>query len=252
MLRPTEMGTAAQLHRYLTPGPRLRRPAVWIYRTEIRPQLAAHGIHVSGPNDLSDTQNAFLDKYFDRPGLSGTDARWRSTRRHPFPHLHNKSLNLILRIETIGQDPPPSALCGAAGPSVLNRLAPLPDEGDGKRRFVLLEDVIGPRLDALFGGFKVAARGCVPRHLATATSRSRRREVKSSLPVDDPGDAPAAEVGAAVRLEISDRADEGFLAHTPDGPRTRPRRSRRLQGLRSPVDLTALVRHSASSKGSAS
>ena len=43
-------------------------------------------------------------------------------------------------------------------PSVLNRLVPLPDEGDGQRRFVLLEDVIGPRLDALFGGFRVSAR----------------------------------------------------------------------------------------------
>ena len=48
-------------------------------------------------------------------------------------------------------------------PSVLNRLVPLPDEADGQRRFVLLEDVIGPRLDALFGGYRTTERVGVPR-----------------------------------------------------------------------------------------
>ena len=42
---------------------------------------AAHGIRVCVAEELTGRQNAFLDDYFDTPGLSGADARWRSTRR---------------------------------------------------------------------------------------------------------------------------------------------------------------------------
>ena len=124
---------------------------------------ASHGIRVCDPDELTGPQDAFLDDYFDAqvyPVLTPLAI----DPAHPFPHLHNKSLNLILRIETIGQDPPRQLYAVLQVPSVLNRLVPLPDEGDGQRRFVLLEDVIGPRLDALFGGFRVAALRLVPRH----------------------------------------------------------------------------------------
>src|ERR1700736_4613749 len=33
------------------------------WRSETRPELARHGIHVCGPDELTDAQNAFLDEY---------------------------------------------------------------------------------------------------------------------------------------------------------------------------------------------
>lgn len=209
-----------------------------IYRTEIRPQLAAHGIHVCGPEELSDTQNAFLDKYFDwqvYPVLTPLAI----DPAHPFPHLHNKSLNLILRIETIGQDPPRQLYAVLQVPSVLNRLVPLPDEGDGKRRFVLLEDVIGPRLDALFGGFKVAARAAF-RVTRNSDLTIQETEVKSSLLSTIQETLRQRKWGAAVRLEISDRADEGFLAQLQTAPAL-DLDDRDVYKVSGPVDLTALV-----------
>ena len=109
----------------------------------LRPQLAKHGILVCEPEDLTEAEVAYLDDYFDSqvyPVLTPLAI----DPAHPFPHLHNKSLNLILRIETLGQEPPRQLYAVLQVPSVLNRLVPLPDAGEGRHRFVLLESVIAP------------------------------------------------------------------------------------------------------------
>src|SRR5262249_12643185 len=124
-------------------------------------------------------------------------------------------------------------------PSVLNRLVPLPDEGDGQRRFVLLEDVIGPRLDALFGGFKVAARAAF-RVTRNSDLTIQETEVKSSLLSTVQENLRQRKWGAAVRLEISDRADEGFLAQLQSALAL-DLDDRDVYKVPGPVDLTALV-----------
>src|SRR6185312_5690008 len=126
------------------------------WHDDLRPQLVKHGILVCEPEDLSDAQKAYLDEYFDSqvyPVLTPLAI----DPAHPFPHLHNKSLNLLLRIESDKSHARPLHAVLQV-PSVLNRLVPLPDEPDGQRRLVLLEDVIGPRLDALFGGYRTTER----------------------------------------------------------------------------------------------
>ena len=124
-------------------------------------------------------------------------------------------------------------------PSVLNRLVPLPDEGDGQRRFVLLEDVIGPRLDALFGGFKVAARASF-RVTRNSDLTIQETEVKSSLLSTIQENLRQRKWGAAVRLEILDRADEDFLAQLQTAPAL-DLDDRDVYKVAGPIDLTALV-----------
>ncbi|HEU5115351.1 MAG TPA: RNA degradosome polyphosphate kinase, partial [Isosphaeraceae bacterium] len=128
-----------------------------VWQNEIRPELERHGVLLCEPDELDDAQNAFLDNYFDSqiyPVLTPLAI----DPAHPFPHLHNKSLNLILRIEAVGQDTPRQLYAVLQVPGILNRLVELPDAGDGKKRFILLRDVIGPRMDSLFGGFRVSSR----------------------------------------------------------------------------------------------
>ncbi len=181
------------------------------WRAELRPELVKHGILVCEPEDLSEAQVAHLDDYFDGqvyPVLTPLAI----DPAHPFPHLHNKSLNLILRIETLGQQDSPRQLYAVLQvPSVLNRLVPLPGVGDGKHRFILLESVIAPRLDALFGGFKVAACAAF-RVTRNSDLTIQETEVKSSLLSTIQETLRMRKWGAAVRLEIDERADEGFLA----------------------------------------
>src|SRR5437588_2251853 len=126
------------------------------WHQQVRPELREHGIRVCSPEELTPSQNAFLESYFDSqvyPVLTPLAI----DPAHPFPHVHNKSLNLLLRIEPLNQSGR-QLYAVLQVPSVISRLVPLPDEGDGQRRFVLLEDVIGPRLDALFGGYRVIER----------------------------------------------------------------------------------------------
>jgi polyphosphate kinase len=205
---------------------------------EIRPALAEHGIVVCRPEDLSEADATFLNQYFDSqvyPVLTPLAI----DPAHPFPHLHNKSLNLIIRIEKIGEDPPRQRYAMLQVPSVLNRLVPLPAFDDGLHRFVLLEDVIGPRLDSLFGGYKVAARVAF-RVTRNSDLTIQETEVKGSLLSTIQETLRQRKWGAAVRLEISDRADDGFLAQLQTAPAL-DLEDRDVFKVAGPIDLTALV-----------
>jgi len=209
-----------------------------VWHREIQPALADVGIIICRPDELSPGRNDFLDGYFDSqvyPVLTPLAI----DPAHPFPHLHNKSLNLILRIETVGQDPPRQLYAVLQVPSVLSRLVPLPDERDGRRRFVLLEDVIGPRLDALFGGFKVADRVAF-RVTRNSDLTIQEDDIKISLLSTVQETLRQRKWGAAVRLEISERADEGFLAQLQTTPAL-DLDARDVYKMSGPVDLTALV-----------
>jgi polyphosphate kinase len=207
------------------------------WHSELRPGLLQHGIRVCAPPELSDAQNAFLDGYFDShvyPVLTPLAI----DPAHPFPHVHNKSLNLLLRIEPDKLHARPRYAVLQV-PSVLNRLVPLPDEADGQRRLVLLEDVIGPRLDALFGGYRVTERVAF-RVTRNSDLSIQENEVRSSLLSTIEETLRQRKWGEAVRLEISDRADEEFLAQllSASAPELEERDVYKVAG---PVDLTALA-----------
>jgi polyphosphate kinase len=208
---------------------------VWL--TEIRPQLLKHGIRLCEPQELTKAQNEFLDAYFDTqvyPVLTPLAI----DPAHPFPHVHNKSLNLLLRIESDkSHERPRYAVLQV--PSVFNRLVPLPDEADGQRRFVLLEDVLGPRLDALFGGYRTTERVAF-RATRNSDLSIQENEVRSSLLSTIEETLRQRKWGAAVRLEISDRADDGFLAQLLSASALELE-ERDVYKVPGPVDLTALA-----------
>ncbi|MFO0907706.1 MAG: polyphosphate kinase 1 [Isosphaeraceae bacterium] len=208
-----------------------------IWHNEIRPGLAKHGIVVCHPDDLTEAQNQFLDQYFEGqvyPVLTPLAI----DPAHPFPHLHNKSLNLILRIETIDQEPARQLYAVLQVPSVLSRLVRLPNAGEGKIEFVLLEDVIGPRLDALFGGFRVAARAAF-RVTRNSDLTIQETEVRASLLSTVQETLRLRKWGAAVRLEIAARADEEFLAQLQTAPAL-DLEDRDVYKVAGPVDMTVL------------
>ncbi len=204
---------------------------------EIRPKLLRHGIRLCGPHELSESQNAYLDDFFDSqvyPVLTPLAI----DPAHPFPHVHNKSLNLVLRIES---DKPHARPLYAVlqVPAVLNRLVPLPEDADGQRRFVLLEDVIGPRLDALFGGYRVTDRVAF-RVTRNSDLTIQESEVRSSLLSTIEETLRQRKWGAAVRLEISEGAEEGLLAQLLSSSALELE-ERDVYKVNGPVDLTVLA-----------
>ncbi len=205
---------------------------------DLRPQLAKHGILVCEPEELTEAENRYLDDYFTSqvyPVLTPLAI----DPAHPFPHLHNKSLNLILRIETFGQEPQRQLYAVLQVPSVLNRVVPLPVTEEGTHRHVLLESVIAPRLDALFGGFRVA--DCVAfRATRNSDLTIQETEVRSSLLSTVQETLRMRKWGAAVRLEIDAKADDGFLAQLVSAS-SLDLDDRDVYRVKGPVDLTVLA-----------
>ena len=205
---------------------------------EIRPELASHGIHICRERDLTWSDVEFLDRYYaDQvfPVLTPLAI----DRAHPFPHLHNKSLNLILKIEGVGQETARQLYAVLQVPSVLNRLVKLPDAGDGTHRFVLLEEVIGPRLGSLFGGYRVASWVSF-RVTRNSDLSIQESEVKSSLLSTIQETLRQRKWGAAVRLEIVDTVDGDFLAQLQTAPAL-DLDDRDVYKVHGPIDLTVLA-----------
>jgi polyphosphate kinase len=208
---------------------------VWL--SELRPAILQHGIKICAPDELTETQNAYLNEFFSKqvyPVLTPLAI----DPAHPFPHVHNKSLNLLTKIEsTKPHERPRYAVLQV--PPVFNRLVPLPDEADGQRRFVLLEDVIGPRLDALFGGYKATERVAF-RVTRNSDLTIQESEVRSSLLSTIEETLRQRKWGAAVRLEISERADEDFLSQLLSASALELE-DRDVYKISGPVDLTVLL-----------
>jgi polyphosphate kinase len=206
---------------------------------ELRPELAKKGIRILAPEDLCPKQNDWLDEYYDTwvfPVLTPLAI----DPAHPFPHLHNKSLNLILQLESQDQDQQRSLFAVLQVPSVLPRLVKLPPtEGAGANqpKFVFLEDVIGPRLGSLFGGFTVSNRAAF-RVTRNSDLTVQETEIKTSLISTIEETLRRRKWGAAVRLEIDSRAEEAFVSLLRNALDLDDRDIFRVRG---PVDLTALV-----------
>ncbi|MDR3622059.1 MAG: polyphosphate kinase 1 [Paludisphaera borealis] len=234
---PDGMGPLAQLleisrraHDFVS-----RLNDVWL--DEVRPELEEHGIRICSPDDLNPSQNAFLDDYFENqvyPVLTPLAI----DPAHPFPHVHNKSLNLLLRIEAIHHHGR-QLYAVLQVPSVISRLVQLPDESNGRKQFVLLEDVIGPRLDALFGGYRTVERVAF-RATRNSDLTIQENEVKSSLLSTIEETLRQRKWGAPVRLEISERADSDFLVQLLSASALELE-ERDVYKVTGPVDLTVLA-----------
>ena len=120
------------------------------WREELRPALASHGIRFLGVDVLSAADLAWIENYYRaeaRPVLTplGIDSA------HPFPQLLNKSLNLIVRLESVESGTTRRRLAVVQAPRVLPRLIRLPRD-DGRQDYVFLGQLIGHFLADLFRG----------------------------------------------------------------------------------------------------
>ncbi|MBX3744242.1 MAG: polyphosphate kinase 1 [Verrucomicrobiae bacterium] len=135
---------------------RIRRQVEDLYRCwrdDLVPELARQNIHFLAIEDLSPSDLAWLDTFYREqvhPVLSplGID------QSHPFPHLVNKMLNVVVRLLDPTGPAPVEKLGVVQVPGNLPRLVRLP-RTDGRHDFVLLGRVIGHFLGRLFTGMRI-------------------------------------------------------------------------------------------------
>ena len=123
------------------------------WRDELVPALAAHGIRFLDFPELTAADLAWVEHYYQseiRPVLTplGIDPS------HPFPQLLNKSLNLVVQLETTHAGGLRQQLAVVQVPRLLPRLLKLP-RADGSRAYLFLSHVVGHYLGDIFPGTRL-------------------------------------------------------------------------------------------------
>jgi polyphosphate kinase len=122
---------------------------------QLEPMLAAEGIRVLSPAELTPAQETFLDEHFQRTVLPIVTPL-AIDPGHPFPHLGNRSLCLIATLTPSTPSPLPHAALSVVHipTQVVPRFVPLP-AAPGEHAFILLENVIRLYLQRIYHGYTI-------------------------------------------------------------------------------------------------
>src|SRR2546422_6856437 len=165
---------------------------------EIQPLLAAEGIVLMRPKDLSGEQERFLEEYFRRTVLPVLTPL-AVDPGHPFPYVGNRAMCLVASIRPSAPSTlPQSSLAVIHIPAqVLPRFVPLPDPY-GRHVFVLQEDVIRLMLPSLYTGYDILSTHAI-RVTRDADVQMRGRPVDLLASVEE--SLRERRLGSAVRLQ---------------------------------------------------
>jgi polyphosphate kinase len=176
---------------------------------EIQPLLAAEGIVLLRPKDISEDQQRFLEEYFRRT-LRPVLTPLAIDPGHPFPYLGNRSLCLVASIRPSAPSAfPHTALSVIHIPSqVLPRFVALPDP-TGKHMFMLLEDVIRLHLPDIYNGYDILSSHAIRvTRDADLPPPGRREDLLASIEES----LRERRLGAAVRLQHDGDVPTDILA----------------------------------------
>ncbi|MGI0489496.1 polyphosphate kinase 1 [Pantanalinema rosaneae CENA516] len=177
-----------------------------LFEDELRPQLAAEGVHVLKYPELNQSQRRYLKQYFTErvfPILTPLAV----DPSHPFPLLSNLSLNLavVLRDPETGE----TGFARVKVPDSLPRFVPLPSDVHPKSdrpvvwAGVSLEQIIADNLESLFPGMTIEEH-----HLFRVT-----RDADLSVQ-----EAEAEDLAAAIAQELSRRRFGGSVVRFQFAP----------------------------------
>ncbi len=124
-----------------------------LWRGELRPALDKAGIRFREFAELNERDRTWLEQYYQhqvRPVLTPLAV----DPAHPFPHIQNKSLNIVVSLDLEQDGTNRSRLAVVQVPRVLPRLVRLPREDDAMD-FLFLGNIIGHYLADLFPGTKI-------------------------------------------------------------------------------------------------
>ncbi len=167
-------------------------------REEVLPALRSAGLRLLRHDELNAEQRAAVEELFRSevfPVLSpmGIDPG------HPMPFIRNLTLNLLVGLKAADDQ----RLAIVEVPEVIPRLVPLP--ADGTSDFMLLEELIAPRVGELFGGWEVTSCGAF--RLTRNGDLNIDEEEAEDLLVAIEQELRERERGAPVRLEVAADCD---------------------------------------------
>ena len=198
---------------------------------DIQPLLAAEGIRLVRPKEITDEQQRFLHDYFRRQ-LLPILTPLAIDPGHPFPYLGNRSLCLVASLRPAVPSPLPDTLLSVVHiPSqVVPRFLALP-AAPGQYAFMLLEDAIRLHLPDLYREYEILSchairvtrdadlplpRGRAQDLLTTVEQSLRERQMGTAVRLQYEADLPAEVLATLVEeLELLPEdlyPGEGFTA----------------------------------------
>ncbi|PYO96427.1 MAG: polyphosphate kinase 1 [Gemmatimonadetes bacterium] len=207
-----------------------------ILNDEVLPGLATGGVERVRLDDLTEAERRHVDTLF-RASIAPVLTPLAIDPGHPFPHVHNKSLNIALVVKRRnGGQKARRHFAVVQVPAVLDRVVIVSTHGEGRVRFVLLEDIIARHLGELFGGLRVLSHTVF--RVARNTDLTIEEEDAEDLLEMIEESLRQRRRSDPVRLEISADADESFVEMLTGAHDLEPRDVYRVPG---PIDLTALI-----------
>ena len=206
-----------------------------ILGTDVLPGLAAGGIERVRFDDLSDAERRHVNTLF-RASIFPVLTPLAIDPGHPFPHVHNKSLNIALVVERKNGGQPRRQFAVVQVPAVLDRVVMVSTPGADRVRFILLEDIIARHLRELFGGLRVISHTVF--RVTRNTDLTIQEEDAEDLLETIEESLRQRMRSDPVRLEISADADDVFTGLLTDAHDLEPRDVYRVAG---PIDLTVLM-----------
>jgi polyphosphate kinase len=185
---------------------------------DLQPRLAAEGIRIVRPADITEEQGRFLESYFRRV-LFPVLTPLAIDPGHPFPHLANRSLCLVASLSAFAPSRlPETSLSVVHIPEqVVPRFIALPAPA-GESAFMLLEDVIRLHLPRLYHGYDILSCHAVrvtrdgEMSLDTETTLARESNLLASI---EQG-VRERRMGMAVRLQYDQTLPANILTTLVD------------------------------------
>ena len=127
------------------------------YLEELGPILASEGIRLVRPKEVTSEQERFLEDYFRRT-LMPILTPLAIDPGHPFPHLANRALCLVVTVKPVTASVLPHATLTVVHipGQIVPRFVALPGPA-GQHAFMLLEDVIRLQLPTLYTGYEIVS-----------------------------------------------------------------------------------------------
>ncbi|MBR4530554.1 MAG: RNA degradosome polyphosphate kinase [Lachnospiraceae bacterium] len=205
-----------------------------IWNRQLKPMLVEQGLEIlTDGTVLTGDDAAFADRYFDEfvyPVL--TPMAVDSSR--PFPLIRNKSLNIGALVTKKGGDGG-IEFATVQVPGGTERLIELP--GGGKRRMILLEEIIRRNMPKLFLNYDIVCAGAyrVGRNADLSIDEDEAEDLLKEIEKQ----LKKRQWGQAIRLEVSGGMDERLLGHIRSELEVEEQEIYPIDG---PLDLTFLMK----------
>ncbi len=180
------------------------------WREVLQPKLKKEKIVFKTVESLTPKESVWLKNYFRRevyPVLTPLAI----DPSHPFPLIHNKSLNLIVALRNPRRKSSGQLMAIVPVPRILPRLVKVEGGAKGSDSFLFLSDVVRHYVGSLFPGHKVTGAWAF-RITRNSDLYVDEEEVENLLrSIED--ELHNLRKGAAVRLEIRQDVDEEILQY---------------------------------------